>query len=71
MLITFEADVLGTIKQLGEHEYDAVIPSVSLLAEFPVAVVDKVVDKRGTRDIATAYGGQGCSARFWRNSTSS
>lgn len=55
VLITFEAEVLGTIKQLGDDQYDAVIPSVSLLAEFPVAVVDKVVDKRGTREIATAY----------------
>lgn len=55
VLITFEAEVLGTIKQLGDDQYDAVVPSVSLLAEFPVAVVDKVVDKRGTRDIATAY----------------
>ncbi|KQU96344.1 thiosulfate ABC transporter substrate-binding protein CysP [Devosia sp. Root105] len=55
VLITFEAEVLGTIKQLGDDQYDAVIPSVSLLAEFPIAVVDKVVDKRGTREIATAY----------------
>jgi len=55
VLITFEAEVLGTIKQLGDDQYDAVVPSVSLLAEFPVAVVDKVVDKRGTREIATAY----------------
>ena len=31
------------------------MPSVSLLAEFPVAIVDKVVDKRGTRDLAKAY----------------
>lgn len=55
VLITFEAEVLGTVKQLGEDKYDAVTPQVSLLAEFPVSVVDKVVDKRGSRAIAENY----------------
>ncbi|MGH6760071.1 MAG: sulfate ABC transporter substrate-binding protein [Phyllobacterium sp.] len=55
VLITFEAEVLGTIKQLGEDKYDAVTPEVSLLAEFPVTVVDKVVDKRGSRTVAERY----------------
>ena len=55
VLITFEAEVLGTIRQVGEDQYDAVVPAVSLLAEFPVAVVDTVVDARGTREVATAY----------------
>lgn len=55
VLITFEAEVHGTIKQVGEEQYDAVVPAVSLLAEFPVAVVDTVVDARGTREVATAY----------------
>lgn len=55
VLVTFEAEVLGTRKQLGEDKYEAVVPPVSLLAEFPVTVVDKVVDKRGSRAIAESY----------------
>jgi sulfate transport system substrate-binding protein len=55
VLVTFEAEVLGVRKQLGEDKYEAVIPSVSFLSEFPVAVVDKVVDSRGSRDLAKAY----------------
>src|SRR5690606_32275379 len=38
VLITFEAEVQGIRKQLGTDKYDAVVPSVSLLAEFPAAV---------------------------------
>jgi sulfate transport system substrate-binding protein len=55
VLVTFEAEVLGVQKQLGEDQYDGVIPSVSFLSEFPVAIVDKVVDTRGSRDLAKAY----------------
>lgn len=55
VLITFEAEVLGTLKIAGDDKFDAVTPAVSLLAEFPVAVVDKVVDARGSRQIAEAY----------------
>jgi sulfate transport system substrate-binding protein len=55
VLVTFEAEVLSVRKQLGADNYEAVIPSVSLLSEFPVAIVDKVVDARGTRDLAKAY----------------
>jgi sulfate transport system substrate-binding protein len=55
VLVTFEAEVLSVRKQLGADKYDAVIPSVSFLSEFPVAIVDKVVDARGSRDLAKAY----------------
>jgi sulfate transport system substrate-binding protein len=55
VLVTFEAEVLAVREQFGADQYEAVIPSVSLLSEFPVAIVDKVVDNRGTRDIAKAY----------------
>ena len=55
VLVTFEAEVQGVRKQLGADKYDAVIPSVSFLSEFPVAIVDKVVDSRGSRDAAKAY----------------
>jgi sulfate transport system substrate-binding protein len=55
VLITFESETTGIRKEFGEDKYDAVVPSVSLLAEFPVAIVDKVVDKRGSRDLAKNY----------------
>jgi sulfate transport system substrate-binding protein len=43
------------VKELGPDQFDIVVPSVSILAEPPVAVVDKVVDARGTRKVAEAY----------------
>ncbi|MBD8555404.1 thiosulfate ABC transporter substrate-binding protein CysP [Rhizobium sp. CFBP 8762] len=55
VLITFEAETRGIAKEFGEDKFDIVVPSVSLLAEFPVAIVDKVVDKRGSRDLAKSY----------------
>ncbi|WP_378950206.1 thiosulfate ABC transporter substrate-binding protein CysP [Mesorhizobium sp. ANAO-SY3R2] len=55
VLITFEAETRSIAKQYGSDKVESVIPSVSLLAEFPVAIVDKVVDKRGSRDLAKSY----------------
>jgi len=55
VLITFEAEVRNIVRQYGETQFDIVVPPVSLLAEFPVAVVDSVVDRRGSRDLATEY----------------
>ncbi len=55
VLITFEAETRGISKEFGEDEYDIVVPEVSLLAEFPIAIVDRVVDKRGSRDFAKNY----------------
>jgi sulfate/thiosulfate-binding protein len=55
VLITFEAETRSIAKQYGTDKVESVIPSVSLLAEFPVAIVDKVVDKRGSRDLAKSY----------------
>ncbi|MBS3647076.1 sulfate ABC transporter substrate-binding protein [Pseudaminobacter sp. 19-2017] len=55
VLITFEAETRGIAKEFGEDKFDTVVPSVSLLAEFPVAIVDMVVDKRGSRDLAKSY----------------
>lgn len=55
VLITFEAEVNGIKKEFGSKNLEIVTPSQSLLAEFPTAVVDKVVDQRGSRAIATAY----------------
>lgn len=55
VLITFEAETRAIAKEYGSDKVESVIPSVSLLAEFPVAIVDKVVDKRGSRDLAKSY----------------
>jgi sulfate transport system substrate-binding protein len=55
VLITFESETTGIRKEFGEDKFETVTPSVSLLAEFPVAIVDKVVDKRGSRDLAKGY----------------
>jgi sulfate transport system substrate-binding protein len=55
VLVTFEAEVNGIQKEFGKDKFDSIVPPVSLLAEFPVAVVDKVVDKRGSRKVSTAY----------------
>ncbi|MFP3796397.1 sulfate ABC transporter substrate-binding protein [Paraburkholderia sp. SIMBA_027] len=55
VLVTFENEVSLIDTGVGAKDFEAVYPSVSLLAEPPVTVVDKVVDKRGTRKEATAY----------------
>ena len=55
VLITWENEAFLSIKEFGQDKFDIVVPSVSILAEPPVAVVDKVVDKKGTRAAATAY----------------
>jgi sulfate/thiosulfate transport system substrate-binding protein len=43
------------VKELGQGKFEVVAPSLSILAEPPVAVVDKVVNRHGTKDIARAY----------------
>lgn len=55
VLIAWENEALLALKELGPDKFDVVAPSVSILAEPPVAVVDKVVDRKGTRAVATAY----------------
>jgi sulfate transport system substrate-binding protein len=55
VLITFESEVLGVRDAYKDKGFEVVVPPVSLLAEFPAAVVDKVVDKRGSRQVATDY----------------
>lgn len=55
VLITFEAEAFSARRELGEDKFESVTPSQSLLAGFPVTVVDKVVDQRGSRALATAY----------------
>jgi sulfate transport system substrate-binding protein len=55
VLLAWENEALLAIKELGPDKFEVVAPSLSILAEPPVAVVDKVVDKRGTRKVAQAY----------------
>ena len=55
VLLAWENEALLALKELGPDKFDIVAPSVSILAEPPVAVVDKVVDRRGTRAVAQAY----------------
>ena len=55
VLLTFENEVFLIKAELGGDQFDVVYPSISILAENPVAIVDKVVDKRGTRTLAKAY----------------
>jgi sulfate transport system substrate-binding protein len=55
VLIAWENEALLSAVELGKDSFDIVIPSVSILAEPPVALVDGVVDRRGTRGVAEAY----------------
>lgn len=54
-LITFENEAISIQKELGADKFDVVYPSISIDGSAPVAVVDKNVEKRGTRKLATAY----------------
>ena len=55
VLVAWENEALLAIKELGADKLQLVVPTVSVLAEPPVAVVDKVVLRRGTREVAQAY----------------
>jgi len=55
VLIAWENEALLAIKELGQGKFEIVAPSVSILAEPPVAVVDKIAGKHGTKAVAQAY----------------
>lgn len=55
VLLTWENEAYLAIKEFGADKVEIVTPSISVLAEPPVAVVDKVVDKHNTRKVAEAY----------------
>lgn len=55
VLITWENEAFLALKEYGAGEYEIVAPPVSIKAETPVAVVDKIVHKNGTQDLAEAY----------------
>ncbi len=55
VFISWENEAFLAVKELGPTRFDIVVPSLSILAEPPVAVVDKNVDRKGTRAVAQAY----------------
>ncbi len=55
VLIAWENEAYLAVKEFGAGRFEIVTPSRSILAEPPVALVDKVVDKHGTREVAEAY----------------
>jgi sulfate/thiosulfate transport system substrate-binding protein len=55
VFVSWENEAFLALKELGSKKLEIVVPSLSILAEPPVTVVDKVVDKRGTRKVAEAY----------------
>lgn len=55
VLIAWENEALLAIKELGQDKVQIIVPAQSILAEPPVALVDKVVDKHGTRKVSEAY----------------
>ena len=55
VLLAWENEAFLAVKELGADKFEIVAPSLSILAEPPVTVVDKVVDKKGTRAVAQAY----------------
>ncbi|MDB5689664.1 MAG: cysP [Sphingomonas bacterium] len=55
VLIAWENEAVLAVEEIGKGQFDVVTPSVSILAEPPVALIDKVVDRKGTRAVADAY----------------
>ncbi len=55
VLLAWENEAFLAVKELGPDKFDIVVPSLSILAEPPVTVVDRNVDKHGTRKVAEAY----------------
>jgi len=76
VLLSWENEALLAVNKLGRGEFEIVMPSVSILAEPPVAVVDKYADKHGTRAVAEAYlrhlysneGQEICARHYYRPS---
>jgi sulfate transport system substrate-binding protein len=59
VLLAWENEAFLALKEFGQDRFQIVVPSLSILAEPPVTVVDKVVDRKGTRKLAEAY------LQFW------
>ncbi|MDR0901403.1 MAG: sulfate ABC transporter substrate-binding protein [Opitutaceae bacterium] len=55
VLLAWENEAFLSLKEFGRDKFDIVVPSLSILAEPTVTVVDKVADRKGTREVAEAY----------------
>jgi len=55
VFVSWENEAYLAAQELGPEKFQIVVPSVSILAEPPVALVDRIVDRKGNRDVATAY----------------
>lgn len=55
VFLSWENEALLAVRELGQGRFEVVLPSLSILAEPPVALIDKVADKHGTREVASAY----------------
>jgi sulfate/thiosulfate-binding protein len=55
VFVSWENEAFLAARELGRDKFEVVVPSVSILAEPPVALVDRTVDRKGTRDVANAY----------------
>lgn len=55
VLLAWENEAFLAVKELGPDKFEIITPSISILAEPPVAVVEKVAEKKGTQKVATAY----------------
>ncbi|MBN8967357.1 MAG: sulfate ABC transporter substrate-binding protein [Rhizobiales bacterium] len=55
VLLAWENEAYLAVKEFGADKFEIVVPSISILAEPPVAIVDRVADKKGTRAVAEAY----------------
>jgi len=74
VFISWENEALLAINELGKDKFEIVVPSISILAEPPVTIIDKNVDKHGTRDLAQAYleflysetGQEVCAKHYYR-----
>ncbi len=55
VLIAWENEAFLAIREFGQGQFEIVFPSISILAEPPVTLIDRVVDRRGTRTVAQAY----------------
>jgi sulfate/thiosulfate transport system substrate-binding protein len=62
VLITWENEAYLALKEFGAGKFEIVAPALSILAEPPVTLVDKVVDRKGSREVADAY------LRYWYTS---
>ncbi|MBI3950342.1 MAG: sulfate ABC transporter substrate-binding protein [Acidobacteria bacterium] len=55
VLVNWENEILLVGKEVGKDKFEIIVPSISILTEPPVSIVDKVVKKRGTQAVAQAY----------------